>query len=169
MVYIIINIIISALTTLTVLWLWERAHPTPKAAQPVTSTPAVSDEMFSSESMTTHPSSENTLDSNTEDTHVIIRTVVGAGNLEAEYVEITNQSAGAVDLTGWQLVDEEGQKFTFPALLLNNEGKIEVHSKAGDHTVIELYWRADQPIWQSGEIVKLINAEGEIMATYSIP
>jgi len=105
----------------------------------------------------------------TEDIQIVIRTVVGAGNLDSEYVEIYNESDGVVDLTGWQLVDEEGDRFTFPALILNIEGAIEVHSKTGEHTVIELYWQADSPIWQPGEIVKLVDAGGNIMATYSIP
>ena len=95
--------------------------------------------------------------------------MVGAGNLEVEYVEIYNQSNGAVDLTGWQLLNEAGQRFLFPTLILNSDGAIEVHSKAGKHTVIELYWQAGSPIWKSGEMVTLLDNVGKTMATYSIP
>jgi hypothetical protein len=66
-------------------------------------------------------------------------------------------------------MDEEGQTFTFPSLILNEGGTVKVRSKAGQDTVIELYWQAESPVWEAGEIVKLLNAEGDIMATYSIP
>jgi len=160
--YILVNILVSALITLTVLWLWERAHPTPEAETSTPNGPTV-------ENSTASPTLETTPDLLTEDIEIVIRTVVGAGNLEAEYVELYNQSDGAVDLTGWQLMDEEGRTFTFPSLILNKGGSVEVHSGAGEYTVIILYWQAESPVWQSGEIVKLLNAEGDIMATYSIP
>jgi len=165
--YVLINIIVSALTTLTVLWLWERAHPTPEPPQPTETTPVPNRDV--TENSTTNPESENSTELLTEEIQIVIRAVVGAGNLDSEYVEVYNESNGAVDLTGWQLVDEEGHRFTFPALILNSEGAVEVHSKTGEHTVIKLYWQADSPIWQSGEIVKLVDAGGDIMATYSIP
>jgi hypothetical protein len=162
--YILINIIVSTLITLTVLWLWERTHPTPKLPDvtPESNAPLT-------ENLTAGTETQNATDLLTKDIHIIIRTVVGAGNLEAEYVEIINQSDGTVDLTGWQLMDEEGHTFTFPSLFLNKGGAVEVHSKTGENTVIELYWQAQNPIWGAGEIVKLLNADDEIMATYSIP
>ena len=104
-----------------------------------------------------------------EDIQVIIRTIVGAGNLDVEYVEIFNQSEGPVDLSGWQLKDENENTFTFPTLILNSEGSIKVLSKQGTNTVIELYWQADSPIWQSGELANLTDAGGTSIATYSIP
>ncbi len=165
MVFIIFNIIVSALTTLAVLWLWERSHPTPEIAQPS----AAFTQTLSTEIPSLNSPSENDSLVFTEDIQMNIRTVVGAGNLDAEYVEIVNQSDGAVDLSGWQLMDEEGQTFIFPSLLLYQGGAVEIHSKAGQDTVIELYWQAENPIWESGEIVKLLNPQGELMATYSIP
>ena len=104
-----------------------------------------------------------------EDIQVIIRTIVGAGNLDVEYVEIFNQSEGPVDLSGWQLEDENENTFTFPTLILNSEGSIKVLSKQGTNTVIVLYWQADSPIWQSGELANLTDAGGTSIATYSIP
>lgn len=165
--YILINIGVSALTTLTVLWLWDLAHPTPEIVQvPAVATQTDDPSIIES---TASATAENGLNLLTEDIEIIIRTVVGAGNLDAEYVEIVSHSEGAVDLSGWQLMDEEGQTFTFPSLILNEGGTVKVRSKAGQDTVIELYWQAESPVWEAGEIVKLLNAEGDIMATYSIP
>jgi hypothetical protein len=72
-------------------------------------------------------------------------------------------------MTGWQLVDNEDQRFIFPTLILNNGGAIKVYSKNGNNTVIELYWQADAPVWQSGETVSLLDSSSDLIATYSIP
>ena len=103
---------------------------------------------------------------------VSIYAVVGVGNLDVEYVEIRNQSQGAVDPGGWQILDEDGNSFTFPtspSWLLSSEGAVKVLSKSGNDSVIELYWQSNVPIWQSGERVTLLNSEGKIIATYLIP
>jgi hypothetical protein len=66
-------------------------------------------------------------------------------------------------------MDQDGQVFVFPALILNEGGAIKVLSQKGNNTVIELYWQSEVPIWQPGEIAKLLTADGETIATYSIP
>ena len=165
--YIIINILVSAATMLVVLLVWDWAHPTPDIAP------------LSDASNTGNTIGENntaTLPAITPSTQLIednfqmnIRKVVGTGNLEMEYVEILNQSEGAVDLTGWQLLDEDGNIFEFPTMILENGGAITIHSKTGQDTVIELYWQSETPIWQSGEIVQLQDQNGNLTASYSIP
>lgn len=163
--YILINILISAVTTLTVLWIWEKAHPMPDPFQPIPATVNQNTEGTENNS----PSDIPSIDLLNENIDVIIRTVVGAGDLNVEYVEIYNQSNGAVDMTGWQLVDNEDQRFIFPTLILNSGGAIKVYSKNGNNTVIELYWQADAPVWQSGETVSLLDSSSDLIATYSIP
>lgn len=175
--YILINIVISAATTLTVMWLWERAHPRPdpvEMASLLSSASANQDcevviPQIEQEQEPIH-TTEPTLSfiSSTEST-IEIYAIVGAGNLEAEYVEIRNQGEDPADLTGWQLSDQDGQTFTFPALILNSGGAIKVISTKGTNTVIELYWQSDVPIWQSGETASLLDADGELITTYSIP
>jgi len=168
LLFVIINILVSAITTLVVLWVWERAHPRPDVANlgmqtglAVTPTPqtALNDDTIAAPPI---------LITNA-DIQINIRTIVGAGDLEVEFVEIINQGQNPADLTNWTLSDEEGHQFSFPALILNSEGAIKVFSKSGADTVIELYWQAEQPIWQSGETALLIDATGETIATYSIP
>ncbi len=166
--YILLNILISAATTLVVLLIWQAAHPSPQMTGSKTIPEANSGTLSapSSGEAETTPSKPEFLQ---EDLQVLIRSVVGAGNLAMEYVQIFNQSEGAVNLNGWQLQNGRGQHFTFPAMILNQDGAVEVHSKAGTSTVIELYWQSDAPIWQSGDTVTLIDAEGKIQATYQIP
>ena len=171
-IYLLINIVLSAGITLAVLWAWDHFQPQRKATAllPVLNAnssekPQQQDNLPSDPQQTTTPPLEFV----EGDLAVSIRIIVGAGNLDVEYVEIHNQSEGAVDLTGWQLVDEEDHVFTFPALILNKDGAIKVLSQKGINSVIELYWQAATPIWQSGETANLFNADGKIIASYSIP
>jgi hypothetical protein len=166
--YILLNILISAATTLIVLLIWQATHPAPEIASPnalADATASASSVPSASEDQSAQPTPEFVQ----EDVQVVIRSVVGAGNLEMEYVQILNQSDGAVNLNGWQLQNGRGQHFTFPALILNQDGAVEVHSKAGTSTVIELYWQSETPIWQSGDSVTLVDPDGTIQATYQIP
>jgi hypothetical protein len=169
--YIILNIFISAATILTVLWLWECTHPGPESAQMPAGTVVEETGISSSESISASQSTSipDEIEWEVENPQIDIRTVVGVGNIDLEYIEVFNQSEGAVNMTGWQIVDESENRFTFPVLILNNGGSVKIYSKAGDDTVIELYWQAETPIWQSGETVRLLDADGNTAATYSIP
>jgi len=171
-VYILLNIFISAATVLLVLWIWEQVHPTPRLEQEGAFIPGAESDPADTNDRTPveqrgDPSS--TLSFVTDEVQVTIHTIVGPGNLDVEYVEIRNQSQGPIDMTNWQLTDQDGNVFVFPTLILNQGGAIKVLSKAGNNTVIELYWQSDTSIWQSGETASLLNADGEIIATYSIP
>ena len=167
--FILLNILISAVTTLTVLWAWERAHPRPEpgiiseiSITDINPTPPLED-------ANTNARIDPDFDLTNEDILITIRTIVGAGDLTVEYVEIINQGENPANLTAWQLLDEDGHTFTFPALILNSGGAIKVLSRTGTDTVIELYWQSDAPIWQSGETARLLNADGEVITSYSIP
>lgn len=173
-IFILINIIVSALTTLGVIFLWERTHPRPEmnAANPseILNETEHDQVKISSDQNDQDPEPELTLVE--EDLSIIIYAVVGAGNLDVEYVEIRNLSSGPVDPAGWQLIDEDGHTFTFPSSpswVLNSGGAVKVLSKSGNNSVIELFWQSDAPVWQSGEQASLLDADGDVIATYSIP
>ena len=166
LLFILLNIFVSAATTLAVLWLWERAYPRPDVS--ITSSESAPSPNVTISGVTpdqTEPAAEFS----NLDIKIDIRTIVGAGDLAVEYVEIINRGENQADLTDWQLRDENGNAFTFPALILNSGGAIKVLSKTGTNTVIELYWQADTSIWQSGESARLLNPNGELIASYSIP
>ena len=166
--YILLNILISAATTLIVLLIWQLAHPTPDVSITLTDPNATSnnsDENVENTAVASQPTTEFLQ----EGLNITISSVVGAGNLDMEYIQILNQSGGAINLSEWRIQNGRGQQFTFPAMILNQDGAVEVHSKAGTNTVIELYWQSDAPIWQSGDTVTLFDASGETQATYQIP
>ena len=165
--YIIINILVSAATILIVLLVWDWTHPEPD----IVPLPAVTDTGIgeSDNNNSFQPAITPSTQLIEEDFQMTIRKVVGAGNLDMEYVEILNSSEGAIDLSGWQLLDEDGNTFNFPTMILDRDGALTIHSKSGQDTVIELYWQSETPIWQSGELVQLLDQNGDLAATYSIP
>jgi hypothetical protein len=155
--YLILNIIVSAATILTILYLWDRSRNidlpvlTP---MPVASTPTP-------EPTPTLPPLDKPV--------ILIKNVFGTGDLQNEVVLLNRQGDGQLELTGWQLKDGNGHSFTFPKLILNQDGAVQVFSRAGADSVIELHWGLDQPLWKSGMTVSLLDPLGNLRASYHIP
>lgn len=100
---------------------------------------------------------------------VTIDSVIGAGDLASERILLKRSGAGELPLAGWQLVEEGGKVYTFPQLLLYEGGAVSLYSRAGQDTVVELYWGLSAPVWQSGETVVLLDNQGKVKATYRVP
>jgi len=103
------------------------------------------------------------------DSAIEISGVIGAGTLEAEVAVVKFTGEGQLDLAGWQLKDSEGNTFTFPHITLYKNGAVQVHTQTGPDTVIDLHWGAGRPVWQSGEEVRLFDAQGGLRAVYRVP
>ena len=99
---------------------------------------------------------------------ITIRAVNGVGDLGAEQVVIMNVG-GAADLGGWVLVHPDGDVYHFPAMRLHQTGQLSVHTSGGQDTVTDLFWGRDQAFWRSGHAVKLLDADGNIHATFELP
>jgi LysM repeat protein len=101
---------------------------------------------------------------------VEIANVIGAGDLNNERVVLQQSGAGTLLLAGWQLQDGNGNQFTFPALELTQDGfQVNVYTKSGTNTADSLYWGLTQPIWSSGGTVTLLDPDGAVRATFSVP
>ncbi len=103
---------------------------------------------------------------------VIIERVVAAGDLEKEMVVLKHRGDGELSLVGWRLQDGQGHEFVFPEfpqLTLFGGGAVNVYTKAGANSVVELFWGLDQAIWRSGITVTLVDAQGMARGTYRIP
>jgi hypothetical protein len=100
---------------------------------------------------------------------ILIDNVFGAGDLANEVVLIKRTGDGELALTGWQIKGDDGTPYTFPSLVLYPGGAVQVHTAAGVNTVVDLYWGLDEPVWQSGETVTLLDPQGQVYATYRIP
>jgi LysM repeat protein len=242
--YLVLNVVVSATTIVTVLWLWERYRgpvapsslsPTPAStsiAEPPLGTPglvlspfptpapptptlhtvqsgetlgliaerydvAVEDIMQANgltdpnvldvgqvllipmggfnptptpapEATVPAPLPTATRDPNVPPPNLAIREVKAPGVLNDETVVMVN-SGGPVDLAGWTLRDETGRLYTFPALTLFEGGAVNVHTRAGQDTVIDLYWSQTEAVWSSGELVLLADPNGNLSARFTIP
>jgi hypothetical protein len=99
----------------------------------------------------------------------VIDKVVGVGVLETERVQLVRSGVGELSLAGWRLEDGKGNKYIFPDLTLYKGSAINLNTRAGQDTVIDLFWGLTSPIWKSGKTVYLYDAQKELRATYSIP
>jgi LysM repeat protein len=95
--------------------------------------------------------------------------VIGAGDLNSERVRIERAGEGNLSLAGWVLHDEDGNQFTFPQLSLFPGAVVDLYSGAGRDTVMSLYWGLPEPIWEPGETVTLLDDQGSVQATYTVP
>ena len=156
--FIILNIIISALTTLLVLFLWNRIHP---GQQLTLKYPTATAESFvQSDVQVTLPSMNEEV--------IKISNVIAAGDYENEYVVISRVGEGTLNLSGWMLVDLNEHRYVFPDIDLL-KGDLEVYSKGGTNSVNKLFWNAGESIWQSGETVTLIDSAAQQRAIFEIP
>ena len=98
-----------------------------------------------------------------------ILTVIGAGELQDERVVIRQNGEGLVALQGWRLQDSDANVFVFPQVSLFKDGAITVYTRTGTNSVVELYWGLAQAIWQPGEVVSLVDPDGNIVAAFQVP
>jgi hypothetical protein len=155
--YLILNIIVSAATVLVVLTIWQKAQQ----RQIERSLPRATETAVRLESQSPLPA----LDAET----VVIGGVIGAGDLANERVQLISVADAPVDLSGWELTDGKGRYFFFPAVKLYPGGSINLFSRSGVDTSIELYWRQPLAIWASGDVVELADPDGNTRSEFRIP
>lgn len=163
-IYLVLNIVVSAATTLAVLFWWDANHRSPltAGAPPLASNPPSGTESAPAAAVqSTLPPVGKAI--------IEIKNVFGIGDLKNEVVVIQRVGEDDLFISGWELEDEDGNRYRFPDLLLNPGGAVQVYSRSGADTVNELYWGAQKPLWRSGEVVTLVDTQGNARASYSIP
>jgi len=98
-----------------------------------------------------------------------IDSVIGVNDLATERVVLKNIGEGRQSLAGWQLLDEDGNIYTFSQTNLYENGAMILSTRLGIDTVLELFWGLSDAAWQIGEIVTLINTDGIEVDQYQIP
>ena len=157
--YLLLNVFVSASVTGGILFWYDRNYRA--VSQPVVIqqvAPAAGSEFVS----------EPAADMQT-DIPVKISSVIGAGTLSSEIAIIKFEGEGQLDLTSWQLKDENGNTFTFPSVTLFPNGAVQVHTIAGADNVIDLYWGTGEAVWNSGEEARLFDSQGNLRAVYKVP
>ncbi|MDP5315597.1 lamin tail domain-containing protein [Streptomyces poriferorum] len=70
-------------------------------------------------------------------------------SLNAEWVEITNQSRRAVNLDGWTLRDEDGHRYRFDNVRLAGRATVRVHTGIGRDTRTDLFQDRRDYVWDN--------------------
>lgn len=168
--YLILNVLVSAATTLTVLVIWDRI----KGNEPAPSATLIAGE--APKARPPDPTSAPFLPTETNpppDQPVIkILSVVGIDDLNYEVVMLKRVGEGNLRMAGWQLRGEHNNTYTFPEtsqLVLYKDGAVQVFSKAGEDTATDVYWSRSEPAWRSGETILLLDNEGSERARYTVP
>ncbi len=156
--YLLLNVFVSACVTISILYWYDRNYravtlPQPQAVQ------------VTAASTSANATAVKTVQQGT----VQIVSVSGAGTLDAEVVIVKYNGDGELDLTGWHLKDSNGNVYTFPPFRLFKNGAVQVHTKSGTNTAIDLYWGQNNAVWQSGENVLLTDANGNVQDSYPVP
>jgi len=165
--YVVLNIIVSAITIIAVLYLWENT----KLKNMLFDSGDIPAEVSSAASSSdTAAASENLL--------IEIGEVGGIGNLATEYVRLVrpgSEPGDTISLQDWSIKDENNHQYNIleqsgvASLDLHGQGAVNIYTKEGDSNPIELYLDLSDPIWQPGETVTLIDPQGEVHDTYLIP
>jgi LysM repeat protein len=100
---------------------------------------------------------------------VIIDSVIGTGDLATERIYLARVGPGEISLAGWQLVDENGDIYTFPQFTLFEKGGVYIYTRSGPATAVTLYWEMDHAVWESGDQVVLLDDLGNEHASFQIP
>lgn len=158
LLYLLLNVFISACVAGAILFWYDRNYRSVSLSAVQPALPSLSQEGVSAA----------TLDPAT-DIPVEIVSVIGAGTLSAEWVVVSYKGDDQINLASWELKDEDGNVFVFPQLVLHTNGAVQVHTASGTNTVIDLYWSASDPIWQSGEEAQLLDPGGNLRAVYKVP
>lgn len=82
---------------------------------------------------------------------------------EEEYLVFENTTGDPVDMGGWSVVNDDGWSYEFPASFVLQPGEqVTLHSGTGRDADAELYWGADDSVWDpTGDTVELRTAEGD--------
>ena len=160
--YIVVNIIISAATMLGVLFFWDSRQPEPIDCVPTIGPTSV---------VLAVPETEPTVASipPLEQEVTRIEVIYGAEYLQDELVVLQRVGTEDLPVYGWYLEDEDGNRFEFPALTLKAGAEVNVYSRSGDSTVLELYWGSSRSVWSVGETARIYDPQGNLRAEYVIP
>jgi len=155
--YLLINVAVSAVTMLAVILIWSVFHPLPFKGDPADEVSALA----SQPTQTSLPPLDHAT--------IEIQSVFLPGEKDYEKITIKNVSPDPVDLTGWSLKNDAGDQFIFPALTLYPNGALDVWTKAGVNTAVELFWNAPKAVWVKGGNALLFDSAGQERSSFPVP
>lgn len=100
---------------------------------------------------------------------LLIDGLSGAGNLETEMLSIVNESNVPYNLRGWSVGAADGPSYDFGELPIFPGASINLHTGAGADSSVDLYWNLQEPLWTPGATVRLLDAQNQVIDTYTVP
>ena len=97
---------------------------------------------------------------------VRISAVVFAGQLSRESVVIVNEGE-QVDMNSWTVSTPRGKTYSFGKVTLFKSSFVSLHSTSGADVPTDLFWNQTEPVWQSGDEVKLSKGD-QVIATFTV-
>jgi hypothetical protein len=169
LLYLLLNIVVSAATTLGVLTVWDRARQSQLPPVPTflpTAPVAASTEVTPDQAGTPTPLAALV------GPQIEINTIIGATDPKLEYVLLKRMGEGDLNLAGWTLSNEHEAVFTFPdqpALVLYKGGAVQIYTRSGTDTPTEMFWNLSDAAWRPGEWATLKDKTGKVQARYQVP
>jgi hypothetical protein len=149
----------------------ETSTPAPDAgganAIPAPATPLAAQPTPTLKSAEIAATQEGVKDTVKDAVNVKIASVIYAGQLSREVVVLLNEGE-QVDMRGWKLVPPRGEPYTFGQVTMFKSGFVNLHTTTGADVPNDLYWGLGEPMWQSGDEVKLLRKDGGMAATFTV-
>jgi len=149
--------------------LYIPTSPLPTITRTPTPTVAASATMRPSATATRGPTATITKTQAGREPQVSIETVIGMGVLANEHLVLQRTGDGELSLAGWRLEDGAGNTYTFPQITLYRGGSINLNTRNGESTVLDLFWGLTSPVWKVGKTVRLFDAQNNLRTSYTIP
>lgn len=87
--------------------------------------------------------------------------------LDNEWVTVTNNGRGRVDLSRWTLSDSARHTYRFGHVVLGARQSVRVHTGTGRNTTRDLYQDSRGSIWDAHDTAILRDAAGHVVASKS--
>lgn len=157
--YLVLNFVVSAAAVLTVLLIWNATHKVPKVIVP--ETPSIP----TANQVSNQPPAVIPLDRKTFE----IQMVVGAGDINLEHIQLISVADADINLEGWRILDGQKNEYSFPSIIIFPGGGLNIYTRSGVNTAVEVFWGREGAAWSSGETVQLLDPDGNLRASYVIP
>jgi len=133
-----------------------------------TFTPEATEELEPENTPTIEPTATITLAPTATNAQIEIVSADGIGDITAEGIRLRN-TGNTINVTGWTLEDAEENVFSFPEQLLFSNAEVTIYTRSGTNTPVALFWGLDEPIWEEGDVLTLIDSSNNVQATIRIP
>lgn len=88
--------------------------------------------------------------------------------VDDEFLLLVNHGL-QVDISSWSIVDDSGNRFLFPSVILNSGSALFLHTGYGESSQYHHYWAMDDEIWSQESKITLFDKENAVIDIWTIP